>query len=332
MPVHFAPAFLPTNNIVLRAEGRAFISLLREFLTKVGERGDAERFVRRLAGVLTTAIVCAFSGAANAVVSCSIALNTPQAPFRIFGNTYYVGTHGVAAILVTSDRGHVLFDGDLAQSVPMIEGHIRALGFRVQDVKLILNTHVHCDHAGGIAALERLSGASVKASPASAAVFSGGGVSPADPQYGSVAGIDAVANVSTVADGETLHMGPLALTAHFTPGHTAGGTSWAWISCEGKRCLNIVYGDSLTAISAPGYRFSDHPAVLAQFAHSFGVVERLPCDILVTAHPELSGLWSRLERREHGDRDAMIDRSACRRYAATARENLAKRLATEKAR
>jgi metallo-beta-lactamase class B len=263
-------------------------------------------------------------------VSCSATLNGPQTPFRIFGNTYYVGTHGVAAMLVTSDRGHVLIDGDLAQSVPMITDHIRSLGFRIEDVKLILNTHVHRDHAGGVAALERLSLAPVKASPASAAVLAAGGVSADDPQFGSIAPIDAVANVSGVTDGETLRVGPLALTAHFTPGHTAGGASWTWVSCEGARCLHIVYGDSLTAVSAPGYRFSDHSVVLAQFGHSFGVMAQLPCDILVTAHPEVSDLWSRLDRRDHGDADAMVDATACRRYAATARENLARRIATEK--
>ena len=287
--------------------------------------------MRSFAGVLVLSGACAFACTAHAAPSCSPALNTPQAPFRIFGNSYYVGTHGVASILITSDKGHVLIDGDLARSVPMIVAHIRALGFRVADVKLILNTHVHCDHAGGIAALERLSGAAVKASPASAAVLSAGGVSPDDPQYGSTAPLDAAARVSTVADGETLHVGPIAVTAHFTPGHTAGGTSWTWVSCEGTRCLNIVDGDSLTAVSAPAYRFSDHPAVLAQFAHSFGVMSRIPCDILVTAHPELSDLWSRLTKRDRGEADAMVDPAACRRYAASARENLAKRIAAEMA-
>jgi metallo-beta-lactamase class B len=224
----------------------------------------------------------------------------------------------------------VLIDGDLAQSAPMIADHIRRLGFRIEDVKLILNTHVHCDHAGGIAALQRLSGAGVKASPWSARILSRGRASPDDPQYGSVAPIAPAANVSTVADGETLHVGSIALTAHFTPGHAAGGTRWTWISCEKARCLHIVYGDSLTAISAPGYRFSDHPAVLAQFDQSFGVMSRLSCEILVTAHPEVSDLWSRLDKREHGDANAMVDSTACRRLVASAREGLAKRIASEK--
>jgi metallo-beta-lactamase class B len=289
-------------------------------------------FVAKVSAIFIALAISAFARDAGAAPSCSTALNTPQAPFRIFGNTYYVGTHGVASILVTSDRGHVLIDGDLAQSAPMIADHIRALGFRLADVKLILNTHVHCDHAGGIAALQRMSGAAVKASPASVPLLSKGGVSRDDPQLGIAAPLAATANVSTVADGEVLQVGPLALTAHFTPGHTAGGTSWTWVSCEKSHCLHIVYGDSLTAVSAPGYRFSDHPAILAQFAHSFGVMERLSCDILVTAHPEISDLWSRRERREHGDANAMVDPAACRKLARASQDNLAKRLEAEKTR
>jgi metallo-beta-lactamase class B len=324
MPEQFASAFLCRRWKESCLRRHRFRSTVREPI-------DRESFVARVAGALFAFAVSVFACDANAAVSCSAALNTPQKPFRIFGNTYYVGTHGVASILITSDRSDVLIDGDLAQSAPMIADHIRTLGFRIADVRLILNTHVHCDHAGGIAALQHLSGAAVKASPSSAVVLARGGVSPDDPQYGIAAPIGPSANVSVVTDGETLHVGPIALTAHFTPGHTAGGTSWTWISCEKSRCLNIVYGDSLTAVSAPGYRFLDHPAILAQFYHSFGVMERIPCDILVTAHPEVSDLWSRLDKRYHGDGEAMVDSGACRRLAATARKDLGKRLASEKA-
>ena len=278
----------------------------------------------------SVALACGAGDASAAALSCSPALNTPQAPFRIYGNSYYVGTHGVASVLITSPRGHVLIDGDLALSAPMIAAHIRALGFRIEDVKLILNTHVHCDHAGGIAALQRMSGADVKASPASAAVLEEGGVAKDDPQYGSVAPPPPVAHVSAIANGETLHVGLIAITAHFTPGHTEGGTSWTWESCENGRCLHLVDGDSLTAVSGPAYRFSDHPAVLAQFEQGFAVMAGLPCDILITAHPELNGLWSRLDRRTQGDPGALIDPGACRRYATRMRAGLARRLASEK--
>src|SRR5690349_5792661 len=130
-----------------------------------------------------------------------------QRPFRIFGNTYYVGTHGLASILVTSTRGHILIDGALPASAPQILANIRALGFRVDDVRLILNSHAHFDHAGGIAALQRASGARVAASPWSARVLERGASLPDDPQYGVAFSYPPVHNVRVIADGETLHIG-----------------------------------------------------------------------------------------------------------------------------
>src|ERR1700758_5076199 len=148
------------------------------------------------------------------------ARNATQAPFRIYGNTYYVGVRGLSSILITSDQGHILIDGDLPESVPKISASIRSLGFRLEDVKLILNSHVHFDHAGGIAELQRLSGAEVVASPWSADVLRYGGVGRGDPQFGTIPGIKPVARTRIIRDGETLRVGPLAVTAVFTPGHT----------------------------------------------------------------------------------------------------------------
>jgi len=291
------------------------------------------RAVRAPVFLAVAALACAAAATAADAASCSTDLNAPQAPFRIYGDTYYVGTHGVASILIASDRGLVLIDGDLAQSVPQITANIARLGFRPGDVKLILNTHVHCDHAGGIAALQRLTGAAVKASPASAAVLARGGVGRDDPQLGIEAPIAAVENVSTLTDGETLKVGPIAVTAHFTPGHTPGGTSWTWVSCEHGRCLHIVYADSLSVVSAPDFRFTDsaaYPHALGDFEKSFAVLGALPCDILVTVHPEFNDLWTRLAARAKGDADALVDATACRRYVDAARAKLAARVEKEK--
>jgi len=249
--------------------------------------------------------------------------NAPQPAFRVYGNTYYVGPHGLGALLVTSPQGHVLVDGALPESVPGILASIRTLGFRIEDVKLIVSSHVHFDHAGGIAALQRASGAVVAASPSSAAVLRAGSVGRDDPQYGEVVPIAAVANVRTIADGEILHVGPLALTAHFTPGHTAGGTTWTWRACEGPRCLDVVYADSQSPVSADAYLFARHPDVLAAFARSEAVLEALPCDLLVTTHPGASALWERVAA------GTLVDPDACRRLAAAARAQLAERVAKE---
>jgi metallo-beta-lactamase class B len=260
------------------------------------------------------------------------AWNAAQPPFQIFGNTYYVGVRGLSAILITSPQGHVLIDGALPGSAASIARSIRALGFRIEDVKLILNSHVHFDHAGGIAELQRLSGARVAASEASAKVLTHGGVGRDDPQFGTVRPIRAVGRVGTFADGETLHVGALAVTAHLTPGHTPGGTSWTWSSCDNGRCLNMVYADSLSAVSSDDFLFTRnqrYPDAIHDFERSFATLGALPCDILVSTHPEVSGLWDRLARREQGDANALVDATACGRYVAQAREGLAKRVAEE---
>jgi metallo-beta-lactamase class B len=257
--------------------------------------------------------------------------NISQQPVRIYGNTYYVGVHGLSSILITSPDGDILIDGDIAESAPKIAANIAALGFRMTDIKLILNSHVHYDHAGGIAELQRLSGARVEASPATAKALEQGHSGPDDPQYGILPPINPVAHVKAIKDGATLHVGSLTLTAHFTPGHTPGSTSWTWQSCEQDRCLNLAYVDSLTAVSAPGFHFSSNTSLRRDFEKSFATVSALPCDILLTPHPDASDLWSRLERRDKGEADALIDSMACKRLANLARANFDKRLAQESA-
>lgn len=258
----------------------------------------------------------------------------PQKPFRIYGNTWYVGTHGLSAILITSPQGHVLIDGTLERNAAQIEANIRSLGFRMQDVRVILNSHAHGDHAGGIAKLAKDSGALVRASVAGAKALEAGGNDPDDPQHGEGLGFPPVARVKVIADGETVRVGPLALVAHYTPGHTPGGTSWTWQSCEQGRCLDIAYPDSLTAISSDGFRFTDdaaHPHRVEDFRQSFATVAALPCDVLVTPHPDASGFMEKVAVRNGGKQpDALIDKGACRAYAAAARAVFDKRMATER--
>lgn len=294
-------------------------------------------------GAAVLAVLLVFAGAAHAQSTRTDSLragysaaqcascaewNAPASPVRLFGNVYYVGTRGLSAILLTSDSGHVLIDAGLPESAEPIMAHIRALGFRVEDVKLIVNSHAHYDHAGGIAAIRRASGARVAASPSSAAVFRTGMAGRDDPQhaialpYPAVTGTD----LRVVADGDTLRVGPIALVAHFTPGHTPGGTSWSWRACESAKCLDFVYADSQTPVSSDDFLFTrsaDYPMALQDFARGFAVLEQLPCDVLITPHPGASQLWERIGTR------TLQDPQACRRYVAGARAALARRVAAE---
>jgi metallo-beta-lactamase class B len=262
--------------------------------------------------------------------------NVPQAPFRIFGNTYYVGTAGLSAILITSDAGHILIDGALPQSAALIEANVRTLGFQLRDIRLILNSHEHYDHAGGLAALQLATRARVAASPAAARALRQGHPTPEDPQYQSSlkARFTPVKNVETIADGATVRVGPLAITPHFTPGHTPGASTWSWRSCEGTRCLDMVYADSLTPVSDDGFRFTGdekHPSLVDVFRRSITRVGELACDVILAPHPEFIALAGKLTRlKERPDVNPFIEENACRTYAATARKRLEQRVVDER--
>jgi metallo-beta-lactamase class B len=271
-----------------------------------------------------------------ALCAACAGMNRPQDPFRIYGNSYYVGTASLSSILIVTDEGLILLDGALPQSVPLIARNIEALGFDVGDIRFILNSHAHFDHAGGIAALQRASGATVVASPRGAQALRSGGPPADDPQYGMPAVeklYPPVPDVQVVQDGGTITLGGVAVTAHLTPGHTPGGTSWTWRSCEGERCLSIAYADSLSAVSAPGFRFSRdeaHPSAGAAFERSIKAVAALPCDILLAPHPRVIGLADKLKRREADPQaNPFVDAGACARYAWAAQAGLERRLRAE---
>jgi metallo-beta-lactamase class B len=260
--------------------------------------------------------------------------NAPQRPFRLFGNSYYVGTNGLSAILVTSSAGHVLIDGGLPESAPLIRANVESLGFRMRDVRLIVNSHAHYDHAGGIAELQRASGSMVAASAWSAKVLATGKTERDDPQYGLDLPYPPATDVKVFAFGDTLRVGPLAVVPHATGGHTPGGTSWSWRSCDDGRCLDFVYADSQTPVSSDGFLFTRSPAyptVLADFARGHATLERLSCDVLLTPHPSASGLWRRVSPADGSPTPALVDATACKRYAANARQQLERRVATERA-
>jgi metallo-beta-lactamase class B len=255
--------------------------------------------------------------------------NVPQAPLRLFGNTYYVGTRGLSALLITSSEGHILIDAGLPNSAPLILANVAALGFRASDIRIILNSHAHYDHAGGNAAVQEATGARVIASAPSAAVIRRGLPDHDDPQHGIALAMPPVRSVEVLGTEQVVQLGPLALTPHATGGQTPGGTTWTWRSCDGARCLDFVYADSQTPISEDGFRFTDsarYPMAIADFERGHTLLEALSCDVLITPHPGASALWERATTAPEG----LIDRDACKRYAESARRALRARLAAER--
>ena len=250
----------------------------------------------------------------------------PAPPVRIHGNTYLVGTCGIASILVVGDQGDILIDGGTEEDADLIADNIRELGFRPEDIRFILASHEHYDHVGGIAKLQRMSGATVVTSAAAAKVISSGSPATDDPQFGIVKPFPAAQVGRIVADGAEVRLGNLMVTAIATPGHTPGAMSWRWVSCDGGLCRTIVYADSLHAISNDTYRFSDHPATLTAFRSSIAKISVSPCEILLTPHPSASDLPHRLALGE-----PLFNENACKEYAAKLSQELDERLAKEKA-
>lgn len=246
-------------------------------------------------------------------------------PARIFGTTYYVGTCGIAVLLVTGPEGHILIDGATAEAAPAILANIKALGFDPRDIKVIIGSHEHLDHMGGFAALKAATGASVRVRAPARPVLESGQPAADDPQFGILAPMTPVAVDGIVADGEVVRVGALALTAVATPGHTDGGTSWVWRACDAAQCRNMAYVDSLTAVSRDGYRFTDHPARIERFRTSFARVAALRCDILITPHPAMSNVFERLSGAA-----ALSDDQACRRLVTAMRARLDARLTKER--
>lgn len=248
----------------------------------------------------------------------------PAPPVRIYGNVYDVGTCGITVLLIAGPRGHVVIDAATAEAVPSIVANIRRLGFRPNDVKLLLMSHSHIDHAGGLAALRRATGAKLLASAAAREVIERGRFAPDDPQRDILSPVERAPVGGMLTDGQQVTLGSIRLTAHLTPGHSPDGMSWSWRSCEGKACRTIVFADSLSAVSADAYRFRDHPAYVQRLRATIAKVAALPCDIVLTPHPGASDMAERLAGSK-----PLIDRNGCRAYAAAATRRLDKRLADE---
>jgi metallo-beta-lactamase class B len=250
--------------------------------------------------------------------------NKAAPPVRIHGNTYLVGSCGISSIFIAGSQGHILIDGGTEEDADLIAENIRALGYRVEDIRFLLTSHEHPDHIGGIAKLQRLSGATIVTSAAASKVFQSGIANAEDPQAGTLKTIPTATVGRVIGDNEEVLLGNVMLTAMATPGHTPGALSWRWVSCDGGVCRTIVYADSLTPVSAPNYRFRDHAAYLASYRASIAKIAASPCEILLTPHPSASDMPHRLALGR-----PLLDPDACKNYAASLTKQLDDRLAKE---
>jgi metallo-beta-lactamase class B len=249
----------------------------------------------------------------------------PAEPFRIAGNFYYVGATDVAAFLITGPEGHIVIDGGYPTTAPMIIASIAKLGFRIKDVKVLLNSEPHPDHAGGLGVLQRASGAQLWASEASAYSLASGGD---DPDL--ILPLRALVRIGIIGyprmrvdhqfkDGDTIRLGPLALTAHITGGHTRGCTSWSFPVRDGGRVLNVVSACDLGRLTT-----SQYPEQKADLERSFKVLRSLPVDIWVTCHARWWGRYRKFvaSAAAKGAVEPFIDPEGYRAYIDSAEAEL----------
>ena len=255
--------------------------------------------------------------------------NRPIAPFHIIGNVYFVGTHGLGVYLITTPKGHILLDGALPESAPQIERNVTTLGFKLTEVRYLLNSHAHYDHAGGLFALKQASGAQMVASRADAPDLESG----LTESFG--AGWDqhdrGVKVDRTIDDGETVSLGGTTLTAHVTPGHTRGCTTWSLPVQESGRTYQVVF---YCSTSVPGYPLLNnrlYPAIVSDYRHSFQVLRSLPCDVFLTNHTGFFHMDEKLAARKPGTPNPFVRPGELAAYADQSQQEFEQELAKQTA-
>src|ERR1051325_2868937 len=208
--------------------------------------------------------------------------NQPVKPFRIIGNIYYVGASDVTSYLIVTPKGHILLDSGFVETVPQIQQNIAQLGFKLRDVKILINSHAHYDHAGGLAKLKQLTGARLIVSAADAKLLAAGG--KGDFAFGDKFTYPPVRADRLIGDWDEITLGGVKLVAHLTPGHTKGNTTWTTKVQDGGKEYNIVFAGST---SAPGYTLVDnakYPMIAEDYLLTFWRMRALPCDVFLAPH------------------------------------------------
>jgi metallo-beta-lactamase class B len=254
--------------------------------------------------------------------------NQPSEPFRVAGNVFFVGTSGMGVYLITSSAGHILLDSAFEASVPIIADGVRRLGFRFEDIKILLASHGHIDHVGGHARVRELTGARVLVSQGDARLLREGG--RGDFAYGDRLSFRPSPVDGIVQDGQTIELGGVRLQAHLTPGHTEGATTWTTEVEEEGRRLRVLFFPSGNV--SPGAHLKNnpkYPGIVADFEKSFARWKSLPCDVFLGAHTIFFDLDDKRARMKAGGANPFIDPQGYARTVAEQERKFREQLADE---
>jgi metallo-beta-lactamase class B len=261
--------------------------------------------------------------------------NQPVEPFRIIGNVYYVGASDITSYLIVTPAGNIVLDGGLVETAPQIEANIQRLGFTVGEVKTLLGSHAHFDHAGGFAELKKTTGAKLASMEGDADELARGG--HGDFFFGDADLFPAVTPDRIIHDGDAVSLGGTTLTAHLTAGHTRGCTTWTMTAKDAGRDYNVVFVCSASVLD--GYELVDRPAhsasypgIAADYENAFRVWKSLPCDVFLGAHGQFFNLAGKRETLKNGAKEnPFIDPAGYAEYVTRAETDFRTELNRQKA-
>lgn len=269
-------------------------------------------------GVLVVATALPWLACARQAPDQRLAWNTPVQPFRIVGNVHYVGAAGVSAFLIATPDGSILLDGGLPETAPQIARNAAAIGFRMADVKLLLNSHAHFDHAGGLAELKTLSRASMVASAGDAETLRRGG-----------SDMPAVAVDRVVSDGDTVALGGTTLTAHVTPGHTRGCTTWTMTTAEQGRSYDVIFYCSTSVVDRLAGN-TGYPTIVDDYERSFAALRRMRADVFLGPHPDFFAMDAKRGGMAGGAANPFVDPGELQRFVGRSEEQFRAELARQR--
>ncbi|MFT3997405.1 MAG: subclass B3 metallo-beta-lactamase [Asticcacaulis sp.] len=240
--------------------------------------------------------------------------DTPAEPYRIADNVWFVGTEGIGAYLITTPKGHILIDSGTQKGAGLVEANIVRLGFAVKDVKILLESHAHFDHIGGMAKLKADTGATFIASAADRPILEGGR-HIGDNENGTPS-FAAVKVDRLIGHAETVSLGGVTLTAHLTPGHTQGCTTWTMPVVINKKAHRAVFFCSTTTAGNVLVGNKTYPGIVADYRLSFKRLKAIRADVFLVNHPDFAHMADKRHRQIAGDADAFVDPSEFQAFVA----------------
>lgn len=256
--------------------------------------------------------------------------NQPVEPFKIAGNVYYVGASDITSYLITTPNGHILLDSGFPETVPQVVKNISTLGFKLDDVKFLINSHAHYDHAGGIAELKRLTNAELVISEPDAKLLADGGKH--DPNFGDRFLFESVKADRTFTDGYAIKLGGTTMRANVTPGHTPGCTTWTTTVTQGSRRYSVAF---ICSTSTPGYKLVNNPAypnIAGDYEKTFERLRNMKVDVFLGAHGSMFGLSRKMERmRRWPKSNPFVDPAGFRKYLASSQADFRSKLKSQQA-